>query len=181
MRWGKRRFSKCKSVSPSQQVTGSVCFSDLLSAKLTIMNVRKTEPEKVDSEDTHKMEKSQKKDNTKEEEVSEEDNDHRVSVEVEEKELERRTQRKVNNTKMLGLKQAHLADRVGSSNKRKPSKSRTVSATKASANKQIYIRKFYSFKTRDSQDRNISQRGKVKQGVINNLQTNLGNPVSTPR
>ena len=68
--------------------------------------------------------------------------------------------------KMMGLKQAHLVSMLGSTNKKSRSKPRKVSANKTSADKLMDIRKYYTFKTRESEP---LKGGKVKKGVTDNL------------
>ena len=71
------------------------------------------------------------------------------------------------------IAQAHLVSKLGSTNRKSRSKSRKVSANKASADKLMDIRKYYSFKSRESKS---LEGGKVNQGVTDNLQLDMGCP-----
>ena len=84
-------------------------------------------------------------------------------------------QNNVKTRNIMGLKQADLTGKIRSVNKSNKSNRKRISANSLSANKQIDIRKFYSFKPRDSQAIQNSERGKVGQGVRDNLHKEKGN------
>ena len=129
-------------------------------------------------EDTHENEEELKIEDTREiEDMKIEDRlKHDHKIEMSEKIEDPQKIIGVNKgVKMLGLKQAHLVSQMGSTNKKKY-KRKSVSANRSAVDKQTDIRKYYSFKNHEGQKSDTKLRGKVGQGVRDNICNVLENP-----
>lgn len=162
-------------VGPQVDSVSTSTFTNLLHKSITDSHTESLK-------DTHTFEDKKKKVVREVENLETKHNEKKIEDKIEDTKKiedthnENRRPECLNDMRMLGLKQAHLVGNKGSANKKKLSKQSSASANKASADRQIDIRRYYIFKTSDGHVSGTVSRGKVEQGVKNSLHSGSGNP-----